>query len=128
MRPLILLPGVLAFALAGSAAAAPLIVNEFNAVASDEYLNGGTATVDGEGNTTNLASDTYFGRVEGNGGDWIELVVVADHLDIRGWSLEICEGASCNDQLVFSNNSVWSDLRAGTAQLGFAHVPQAHCA
>jgi hypothetical protein len=100
--------------LAFPALAAPLIVNEFNGVASGEYLNGGTATMDGEGNTSNLASDTYFGRIAGNGGDWIELVVVADHLDIRGWQLDICEGATCNDLLVFSNDLVWSDLRAGT--------------
>ncbi|MFP6640258.1 MAG: hypothetical protein VCC04_08445, partial [Myxococcota bacterium] len=112
MRSTLLL--FLGLTFAGSASAAPMIVNEFNAVSSSNYLNGGTATMDGEGNTTNLASDTYFGRIQGNGGDWIELVVVADHLDIRGWSLDICEGISCSDQLVFSNNAVWSDLRAGT--------------
>jgi hypothetical protein len=100
--------------LAAPAGAEPLIVNEFNAVASGNYLNGGVATMDGDGNTTNLPSDTYFGRIEGNGGDWIELVVVADHLDIRGWQLEICEGTTCNDLLVFADHSVWSDLRAGT--------------
>ena len=31
---------------------APLILNEFNAVASGEYLNGGNATVDGDGSLT----------------------------------------------------------------------------
>ena len=96
------------------ASAAPLILNEFNAVSAGGFLNGGTATVDGDGNSTNPPSDTYFGRIAGNGGDWIELVVVADHLDIRGWMFDICEGVVCNDQLVFSNDAVWSDLRAGT--------------
>ena len=96
------------------ATAAPLILNEFNAVSAGGFLNGGTATVDGDGNSTNPPSDTYFDRMAGNGGDWIELVVVADHLDIRGWMLDICEGVVCNDQLVFSNDAVWSDLRAGT--------------
>ena len=105
---------LLALALASQAAAAPLIINEFNAVGGNDYLNGGNAACDGDGNCTSPPVDTYFGRVEGNGGDWIELVVVADHLDIRGWQLEICEGSTCNDLLVFSNNSVWSDLRAGT--------------
>lgn len=100
--------------VAASAGAAPLILNEFNAVSGSGYLNGGTAGEDGDGNSTNPPSDTHFGRIEGNGGDWIELVVIADHLDIRGWKLDICEGAVCNDQLVFSNHAVWSDLRAGT--------------
>jgi len=105
---------LLVAALASSAGAAPLILNEFNAVSASGFLNGGTAGVDGDGNSTNPPSDTYFGRVAGNGGDWIELVVIADHLDIRGWKLDICEGVVCNDQLVFSNHAVWSDLRAGT--------------
>lgn len=96
------------------AAAAPLLVNEFNAVSSSNYLNGGTATVDGDGNSVNPPSDTYFGRIQGNGGDWIELVVVADHLDIRGWMLDICDGGVCGNLLVFTNDIVWSDLRAGT--------------
>jgi hypothetical protein len=100
--------------LSSPAIAAPLIVNEFNAVGSGEFLNGGTMAVDGEGNGINPPTDTYFGRAASNGGDWIELVVVADHLDIRGWMLDICEGVTCNDQLVFSNDTIWSDLRAGT--------------
>ena len=56
--------------------AAPLIMNEFNAVGAGEYLNGGTELVDGDGNSTNPPSDSFFGRIAGNGGDWIELVVV----------------------------------------------------
>jgi hypothetical protein len=101
--------------LAAPAHAAPLIVNEFNAVSGSNYLNGGDATTDGDGNSTNPPADTHFGRIEGNGGDWIELVVIADHLDIRGWTLDICDAGVCgNDQLTFSNHGVWSDLRAGT--------------
>jgi hypothetical protein len=97
-----------------SAIAAPLILNEFNAVSGSNWLNFGNATMDGDGNTTNLPSDSFFGRIQGNGGDWIELAVIADHLDIRGWQLVICSAGACNDLLVFSNDAVWSDLRAGT--------------
>ncbi len=109
--------------LAAPVDAAPLIVNEFNAVSGSNYLNFGNATTDGDGNSINppvgeepAATDTYFGRIEGNGGDWIELVVVADHLDIRGWMLVICDAGVCdvNDELTFANHAVWSDLRAGT--------------
>ncbi|MBW2664954.1 MAG: CotH kinase family protein [Deltaproteobacteria bacterium] len=111
-----------AVVLATPVGAAPLIVNEFNAVSGSNYLNFGNATTDGDGNSINppegevpAAADTYFGRIEGNGGDWIELVVVADHLDIRGWTLDICNGGVCGgDQLTFANHIVWADLRAGT--------------
>jgi len=99
----------------GSAAqGAPLIVNEFNAVSGSNFLNGGTMACDGDGNCATPPGDATLGRIQGNGGDWIELVVVADHLDIRGWQLDICEGVTCNDLLVFSGDTVWSDLRAGT--------------
>ncbi|MFP8877006.1 MAG: hypothetical protein VCB99_08855, partial [Myxococcota bacterium] len=99
----------------GSTRAAPMIVNEFNAVSGTQYLDGGTATMDGLGNTEDLPEDVYFGRIQGNGGDWIELAVIADHLDIRGWTLDICNAGVCGAaQLTFSNHSVWSDLRAGT--------------
>jgi hypothetical protein len=101
--------------LAAPAHAAPLIVNEFNAVSASNYLNGGNATTDGDGNSTNPPADTFFGRIQGNGGDWIELVVIADHLDIRGWTLDICDAGVCGgDQLTFADHAVWSDLRAGT--------------
>ena len=42
------------------APAAPLILNEYNAVASDNFLNGGIATEDEDGGT---AADPHFGRV-----------------------------------------------------------------
>jgi hypothetical protein len=95
--------------------AAPLIVNEFNAVSSTNFLNGGDATTDGEGNSIDPPADAFFGRIQGNGGDWIELVVVADHLDIRGWTLDICDAGVCGGNLLtFADNAVWSDLRSGT--------------
>ena len=64
--------------------------------------------------------DTFFGVVKGNGGNWLELVVVADHLDIRGWTLEWQNSddpppADCNaGTLTFEAEDVWSDLRSGT--------------
>ncbi|OHB58156.1 MAG: hypothetical protein A2Y12_07790 [Planctomycetes bacterium GWF2_42_9] len=124
-------------------AAGELILNEFNAVGSEKYLK--TDTYDG---STNV--DVYFqemadglhpdkmtgtllnGRIQGNGGDWIELVVTQDHLDIRGWQIRWAETdtAKANEAdgtdiwygngnveqgiLQFANNSVWSNLRAGT--------------
>jgi len=96
------------------ASAAPILVNEYNGVAAAQYLNGGTAGADADGGA---AADPYFGRVLGNGGDWLELVVVQDHLDLRGNSLSIAEGIGAGRTttvLTFTQNSLWSDLRSGT--------------
>lgn len=93
------------------ASGAELILNEYNGVAPGVWLNGGTEFVDDDGEA---AADATLGRVLGNGGDWIELVVVADHLDIRGWRVQVCDNAVCAPELVFSNVALLSDLRAGT--------------
>lgn len=81
--------------------------------------------------------ESGWARVQGNGGDWIELVVTADHADLRGWTLywendEVdADGDSVTTGLnpgnlaagehpeergfiKFSQSSAWSNLRAGT--------------
>lgn len=78
---------------------ASVILNEWNAVSSTNFV---------------LNSDTRLGPVQGNGGDWFELVVVEDHLDLRGWSLAIDDAGQVNQTLTLSNDNVWADLRAGT--------------
>ncbi|MFM1866926.1 MAG: hypothetical protein RL591_334 [Planctomycetota bacterium] len=109
-----------AFALVGIANAGGLVLNEYNATGSTKYLGGPTATND----------DKYFGRVLGNGGNWLEFVVTQDHLDLRGWKIRWAETLNLNvangadlwygnaqvDQgiITFSNDARWSDLRAGT--------------
>lgn len=97
--------------LAGNAWGADLILNEYNAVDANDFLGGGTAAADESGGK---ASDSHFGRVMGNGGDWFELVVIKDHLDIRGWQLDIYEDGALNKTLVLTSNAIWKDLRAGT--------------
>jgi hypothetical protein len=71
--------------------AAPIVVNEYNAVAPTKLL-------------ASSGTDTYWGRILGNGGDWFELVVVADHLDLRGWRVVVSDNAG----------ALQSDLRSGT--------------
>ncbi len=124
-------------------AAGELILNEFNAVGSEKYLK-----TDLYADSTNV--DAYFqemadglhadkmtgtllnGRIQGNGGDWLELVVTQDHLDARGWQIrwaetDTAEAAEADGTdiwygngnveqgiLQFSQSSVWSNLRAGT--------------
>ena len=100
---------VLADACAGCAA---LVLNEYNAVRGDQYLGGGTAAQDAN-TPPGVASDAQFGRILGNGGNWFELVVLSDHLDMRGWQLQWAEtGAS--GAISLSNAAFWSDLRIGT--------------
>ena len=63
----------------------PLFLNEYNAVTSTGYLNGGTAGLDGNGGA---AADAFFGRTLGNGGNWFELVTAVDGVDLRGARFE----------------------------------------
>jgi hypothetical protein len=90
---------------------ADVILNEYNAVGGTDFLNGGTAAVDIDGGR---ASDIYFGRLQGNGGDWFELVVITDHLNMQSWRLDIYENGSLDETLNLTNHSIWSDLRSGT--------------
>lgn len=91
----------LLFALAGASPAlgAGLILNEFNSVSAGKVLAGG---------------DTTFGTKAGNGGNWVELVVTTDHLNIQGWKLEWTNSDPDSGNLIFTNNALWSDLRSGT--------------
>ena len=104
----------------GTTYAADVILNEYNAVGSTEFLNGGDAAFDVDGGR---ASDIYFGRVQGNGGDWFELVVVADHLNMRGWKLDIYEDGVLDETLNLTDHPIWSDLRSGTIITVSENVP-----
>ncbi|HOK95097.1 MAG TPA: hypothetical protein PK052_04515 [Anaerohalosphaeraceae bacterium] len=97
--------------LAQAAFCAAVILNEYNAVAPDTFLGGGTFAADAKGGR---ASDYYFGRIMGNGGDWFELIVITDHLDMRNWKLDIYENDVLDETLDLTNHSIWSDLRSGT--------------
>lgn len=66
---------------------------------------------------------TGFGRIQGNGGDWIELVVTEDCADLRGywlyWENDDDQDGTLGEPGEFgyvrlSNDPIWSNLRAGT--------------
>ena len=86
---------------AGTIFAADVILNEYNAVGGSQYLQ-------------NNGTDTYWGRVMGNGGDWFELVVITDHLDMRGWKLGLWDSGVFDETLNLTYDAIWSDLRSGT--------------
>jgi len=97
--------------VSGTLRAADVILNEFNAVDGTSFLGGGDSSADYAGGR---ASDRYFGRIMGNGGDWFELVVIKDHLDMRGWQLDTYSGNKLDKTLTLTADLLWSDLRAGT--------------
>jgi hypothetical protein len=88
------------------ASTSSLIVNEYNATLPTQFLS-------------NSGTDTFWGRILGNGGDWIELVVVKDHLDLRGWRLIVRDNVGSpsvtSTTLTFTNHAALSDLRSGTS-------------
>lgn len=110
----------LALVFVGSAFSASVILNEYNAVDDSSYLGGGTALIDEAGGR---ASDLYFGRVPGNGGDWFELVVITDHLDMRYWKFDIYTDGLLDETLDLTGHSIWSDLRSGTIITVSENVP-----
>jgi hypothetical protein len=106
-----------------------LILNEYNAVSSGNYLDEDTyseALDKGDPFFAGLGLEN--GRIQGNGGNWFELVVIEDHLDIRNWELRWAEqgateglGRIWTDPptieqgiITLSDAGVWSDLRSGT--------------
>jgi len=124
----------IATALPASMAAAQtgaLIINEWNCVGSEKWLgNPSDASCEGPaGFACSDESDAFFGRIQGNGGNWIELVVTIDNLDVRGWQIRWAEtgnndgdgtnywwgnGTVRHGIIEFSNDPVWANLRAGT--------------
>lgn len=97
-----------------------LILNEYNAVSPGNYLNGGTPQFDDDGGPA--SEDKYFRRVLGNGGQWVEFVVLGNGgvgtLDMRGWSVEIGTskgyGYEARNKLVLSNHADWQAVPSGT--------------
>ncbi|MBI4536095.1 MAG: T9SS type A sorting domain-containing protein [Ignavibacteriae bacterium] len=47
--------------------------------------------------------------------EWVELLVVSDSVDLRGWNLrDFSSGGAAQNPLVFTTSTLWSNLRAGT--------------
>lgn len=98
-----------------------VVLNEYNAVEPDRYLNGGTATADEDG--APASTDSYFGRIVGNGGNWFELAVVGDDtpgtINLTDWTIEVGKIAPsgkfvASTIIVLSNAATWSSISHGT--------------
>ncbi len=76
-----------------------IVLNEWNAVVEDRYLDDG---------------DDALGDLPGNGGDWLEFVVLEDGLDLRGWVLTLTHRNGPAGTLTFQDHDVLASLAAGT--------------
>ncbi len=87
---------------------AEVILNEYNAVSAGSRLDDG------------LGIDSFFGTIYGNGGNWFELLVVGDHVDMRGWKMswaedEVVTGdVTSAGTITLADATIWSDLRSGS--------------
>lgn len=93
--------GIATPAAAAESSPGDLIINEYNAVGPAASLTGSNG-------------DSFFGHVTGNGGDWIELVVTKNNADIRGWTLQWANNDPDSGTVTFTNNAIWTNLKAGT--------------
>lgn len=73
-----------------------LILNEWNAVTAQSFAD---------------AADPRLGSVKGNGGDWFELVAVADS-DIREWEFEATDGDGIAT-IRLTDDPVWENVPVG---------------
>lgn len=100
-----------AAALAPAAGASSVILNEYNAVSSGNHL-------EEDDFADSDKADSRLGRIQGNGGNWIELAVVGDGtagstVDMRGWALAWEEDGD-QGTIFLSNDGFWSAVPAGT--------------
>lgn len=133
LRRIILLLTVLLCARVSYAQRGGLVLNEYNGVSATMFLEADDEPFEGRDygafrDLTLEAGLTKAGRIKGNGGNWLELVVVQDRLDIRGWTLNWSNADITppptpenpnplpeNHGIVqFSQNDLWKNLRAGT--------------
>lgn len=94
-----------------------VVLNEYNAVSREKWLgNPDDPACEGPaGEFCGKDGDAFFGRVEGNGGNWFELVVVRDRLDLRGWRLQWAEAEDgTSGEIVIADHPALADLPAGT--------------
>ncbi len=75
-----------------------VVLNEWNAVEPDKLA---------------LGPDPALGAVAGNGGNWLEFVVIADGTDLRGARLSLRDRRGSAGEIEFTADTLWADLPAG---------------
>jgi autotransporter-associated beta strand protein len=103
-------------------AEAQVILNEYNAVRADRWLGA-------DGAAASPASDSYFGRVRGNGGRWFEVLVVGstdapgEKVDLRGWTFSWTSDDVGSGSFTLSQDVLWSSIDRGTLITFFRKDP-----
>jgi phosphatidylserine/phosphatidylglycerophosphate/cardiolipin synthase-like enzyme len=67
--------------------------------------------------TTSFSQSIIFNELFNSSGtdEWVELLVLQDNLDLRGWNLrDFTSAGAAQPPLVFSNNDAWNNLKKGT--------------
>lgn len=109
----------LACACVGLSARGEIVLNEYNAVRNDRWLD-----QDGLGAST--ATDTYFGRIVGNGGRWFEVAVVGgtstagETIDMRGWTFGWTSGDVGSGSFTLSDDIGLAGIHRGTVVTFFS--------
>lgn len=89
----------------------PIILNEFNAVSEDFFLDGA------EEGEVGAPTDPNLGQIQGNGGEWLEFVVTGsagnDTVDLRNHLFEIT-GNGLMHQIQLTDHIALSEIPAGT--------------
>jgi hypothetical protein len=114
--------GLVGLSLSAEAALAQsraLILNEFNAVGDTQFLENDDEAFEGFDHgaimdLTAYAGPARAGRIRGNGGNWVELVVTQDRLDLRGYKFEWDNTDPDQGSFTFSTNPLWASVRSGT--------------
>ncbi len=113
-----LLP-ILSLCATGQTLAGGVLLNEYNAVRADRWL-------DVDGASASSAADSFFGRVAGNGGRWFELVVVGqtaavgETIDMRGWTFDWTSTDVGSGSFALTSDSRLGSIHRGTLMTFFS--------
>ncbi|MGC6427096.1 MAG: lamin tail domain-containing protein [Akkermansiaceae bacterium] len=101
------------------AQSSPIILNEYNAVNEDFFLDGA------DEDEVGAPADANLGQILGNGGEWMEFVVTGDGgptVDLRGYTIQI-KGENGQHELSLSDHVALSAVIPGTILTLSANYP-----
>lgn len=88
-----------------------IILNEYNAVGENFFLDGA------EEDEIGAPTDSNLGQIQGNGGEWIEFVITGDDsstVDLRGHTIVIVNNDFHRHSITLSDHIALSELIPGT--------------
>lgn len=113
LRTALVLAACVGLLVGPQAQAIDIILNEYNAVRADRWL-------DRDGLSASNATDSYFGRIVGNGGRWFEMLITGqtstagETVDMRGWKFGWTETSLGSGTIELSNAAALENIHRGT--------------